>query len=72
MRRVIFAASREVYGEADTLPVAEDHPLNAKNAYGASKAAGELYARVFQTLYGLETAVLRLANVTMVPATTIG
>lgn len=63
VRRVIFASSREVYGEAARLPVAEDHPLNAKNAYGASKAAGELYARVFQTSYGLETAILRLANV---------
>lgn len=63
VRRVIFASSREVYGEAAELPVAEDHPMNAKNAYGASKAAGELYARVFQTTYGLQTAVLRLANV---------
>jgi UDP-glucose 4-epimerase len=63
VRRVVFTSSREVYGEVETLPVAEDHPLNAKNAYGASKAAGELYCRVFGASYGLETAVLRLANV---------
>lgn len=63
VQRVVFTSSREVYGEAETLPVSEDHPLNAKNAYGASKAAGELYARVFHTTYRLETAVLRLANV---------
>ncbi len=63
VRRVIFSSSREVYGEVDRLPVAEDAPLNAKNAYGASKAAGELYARVFLNTYGVETAVLRLANV---------
>ncbi|MEN9938629.1 MAG: hypothetical protein RLZZ387_5208 [Chloroflexota bacterium] len=62
-RRVVFASSREVYGEVDALPVSEDRPLNAKNAYGASKAAGELYCRVFQSTYGLEVAVLRLANV---------
>jgi UDP-glucose 4-epimerase len=60
---VVFTSSREVYGEVETLPVAEGQALNAKNAYGASKAAGELYCRVFHTTYGLETAVLRLANV---------
>ncbi|MBC8163182.1 MAG: NAD-dependent epimerase/dehydratase family protein [Roseiflexaceae bacterium] len=63
VRRVVFASSREVYGEASELPVAETHPLNAKNAYGASKAAGELYCRVFRETYGLDTAILRLANV---------
>jgi UDP-glucose 4-epimerase len=63
VRRVVFASSREVYGEPEALPVAEPHALNAKNAYGASKAAGELYCRVFHSTYGLETAVLRLANV---------
>ena len=62
-RRVVFTSSREVYGEVAQLPVREDAPLNAKNSYGASKAAGELYARVFQNTYGVETAILRLANV---------
>lgn len=63
VRRVVFTSSREVYGEVSQLPVCEDAPLWAKNAYGASKAAGELYGRVFQNTYGLETAILRLANV---------
>lgn len=63
VRRVVFSSSREVYGEAEYLPVDEDHPLNAKNSYGASKAAGEFYCRVFHSDFGLETAVLRLANV---------
>lgn len=63
VRRVVFTSSREVYGEVERLPVAEDAPLNAKNAYGASKAAGELYARVFQNTYGVQTSVLRLGNV---------
>ena len=63
VRRVVFASSREVYGEPKILPVAEDHPLNSKNAYGASKITGELYCRVFQQLYGLDTAILRLSNV---------
>ena len=61
--RMVFSSSREVYGEVDQVPVAEDRPLNPKNAYGASKVAGEVYCRVFQNTYGLDVSVLRLANV---------
>lgn len=63
VQRFIFTSSREAYGEARYLPVDEEHPLDAKNAYGASKAAGEKYCQVFQNTYGLETVILRLANV---------
>ncbi len=62
-RRLIFTSSREAYGEAQYLPVDEAHPLNSKNAYGASKLAGEAYCRIFQNSGRLEVAVLRLANV---------
>lgn len=60
--RVIFTSSREVYGDVESLPVAEDTPLRPKNAYGASKLAGEEYGRVFARA-GLPVTILRLANV---------
>ncbi len=63
VERVIFTSSREVYGEVDRLPVSEDRPMDPKNAYGASKVAGEVYGRTFQNTYGLDVSVLRLANV---------
>lgn len=63
VERVIFTSSREVYGEVEQLPVAEDRPMDPKNAYGASKVAGEVYCRTFQNTYGLDVSVLRLANV---------
>ncbi len=63
VRRVVFASSREAYGEPASLPVTEEAPLSAKNTYGASKAAAELYCRTFASVFGLETAVLRFANV---------
>ena len=63
VRRLVFASSREVYGEPETIPVSESAPLNAKNPYGASKIAGEAYCRVWQTTAGLECQVLRFANV---------
>lgn len=63
VRRVIFTSSREVYGEVQNLPVSEDRNLNPKNAYGASKAAGEMYCRTFHAAYGVDVSVVRLSNV---------
>ncbi len=60
--RVIFCSSREVYGEPECLPVPESARLAPKNAYGTSKAAGELYCGAFAR-QGLPVVVLRLANV---------
>jgi UDP-glucose 4-epimerase len=62
VRRVVFSSSREVYGEAAAVPVHESAPMDPKNAYGVSKAAAEMYARLFN-LQGTPIAVLRLANV---------
>lgn len=61
--RLIFTSSREAYGEARYLPVDENHPLDSKNTYGASKVAGEKYCQVFQNMGALEVVILRLANV---------
>jgi UDP-glucose 4-epimerase len=62
VRRVVFTSSREVYGDPQTLPVPETAPIAPKNAYGASKAAAEMYCRVLST-DELTIAVVRLANV---------
>ena len=58
VRRVIVASSREVYGEPLELPVRENSPLLPKNAYGASKAAAEMYCSWFAAT-GLEVTALR-------------
>jgi nucleoside-diphosphate-sugar epimerase len=62
VRRVVFTSSREVYGDPTSMPVREDAPLLPKNLYGASKCAGEAYCLAMR-VYGLETVILRLANV---------
>ena len=61
IRRLVFASSREVYGEPAAVPVPEEAPLCAKNGYGLSKVAGELYCRQYSGSF--EVSVLRLANV---------
>lgn len=60
--RVVFTSSREVYGDPPSLPVAEDQPFHPKNAYGASKVAGEAYCQTMAR-GGLHVEVVRLANV---------
>jgi nucleoside-diphosphate-sugar epimerase len=60
--RVVFASSREVYGEPIDLPVDEGQPLLAINFYGASKVMGEAYCRAFRRACGLNAVILRFAN----------
>lgn len=59
---VIYASSREVYGQQPKLPVAESAPLDPVNIYGRSKAAAE--AAVLQARKrGLKVGILRFSNV---------
>ena len=48
VRRIIFSSSATVYGDPQTLPLKEDHPLSPTNPYGRSKVMieeilGDLY-----------------------------
>jgi UDP-glucose 4-epimerase len=62
VKRIVFTSSREIYGDSYCLPVKESIAPSPKNAYGASKAAGELYCGLFRGT-GVEVVILRLANV---------
>lgn len=59
---VLFSSSREVYGQAPSLPVAETNPLNPLNVYARSKTEGERIVLDARN-QGLQTAVVRLSNV---------
>ena len=37
LRTLVFSSSATVYGDPDTLPIAEDHPTRAVNPYGQTK-----------------------------------
>jgi UDP-glucose 4-epimerase len=61
--RLIFASSGgTVYGKLRCVPAHEDHPLAPITAYGASKAAVELYLGQCRAIYGLDCRIARLAN----------
>ena len=51
-----------VYGEADTLPIPEHHPLRPKTAYGVSKTTAEHYALLYRRLWGVDARIVRLSN----------
>jgi UDP-glucose 4-epimerase len=63
VRRLVFASSSAVYGDEPTLPKREDMPTRPLTPYAVQKLAVEYYLRVYQSLYGLETAGVRFFNV---------
>jgi UDP-glucose 4-epimerase len=60
---LVFASSCAVYGEPIYLPINEEHPLNPKSPYAASKVSGEAYITAYAGLYGFRPVILRLFNV---------
>src|SRR2546421_10492681 len=63
VRRVVYASSSSVYGDAPTSPKHEDMPTNPMSPYAVQKLAGELLCGVFTRIYKLETVTLRYFNV---------
>ena len=52
-----------IYGDADAIPTAEDHPPAPMAPYGQSKHAAEGYVGLYGRLHGLSAVSLRYANV---------
>ena len=60
--RIVHVSSSEVYGTAVRTPMDEDHPTRPTTPYGASKLAGEAYARAAHATYGMPVVVVRPFN----------
>lgn len=63
VKRFIYATSSSVYGDSTVLPKREGEEGNPLSPYAVTKKVGELYAKNFYELYGLETIGLRYFNV---------
>jgi UDP-glucose 4-epimerase len=61
-RRWVHVSSSEVYGSARRTPMDETHPTEPTTSYGASKLAGEAYARAHFFSYGLPVVIVRPFN----------
>lgn len=60
--RVVVASTWEVYGRPRYQPMDEDHPTDPDHPYNITKLAGELLARSYARLKGLEVVALRLGT----------
>jgi UDP-glucose 4-epimerase len=60
--RLVQFSSSEVYGTAQTAPIAEDHPLHPHTPYAAAKAATDLVAASYATTFGLPVVTVRPFN----------
>jgi nucleoside-diphosphate-sugar epimerase len=63
VRRFVYAASSSAYGDSAVMPKVETMAADPISPYGITKYVGELYAKVFGRVYGLENAAVRYFNV---------
>jgi UDP-glucose 4-epimerase len=62
-RVILSSTGGALYGEAQIVPTPEDAPILPLSPYGQAKHAAEGYVELFGRLHGMDTAVLRYANV---------
>lgn len=65
IKKILFSSSREVYGNlmADAYRESDASVDHCESPYGASKLAGEAILRAYQHSFGVNSVILRLANV---------
>ena len=64
VRRISFASSSAVYGEAGVMPTPEDYgPVMPISLYGASKLAGEALITAWAGTFGAQGFIHRFANI---------
>jgi dTDP-glucose 4,6-dehydratase len=62
VERLILISSSEVYGTAECEPMDEEHPLNPRSPYAATKAGADRLAYSYFVTYGLPVVIVRPFN----------
>lgn len=64
VKKIIFASTGgAIYGEQDSFPADENHPLRPLSPYGITKLTTEKYLYYYKTVHGLNSVILRYANI---------
>jgi len=64
VKKIVFASTGgAIYGEQDYFPADEDHPMRPLSPYGISKLATEKYLFYYKQIYGIDSVILRYANI---------
>jgi dTDP-glucose 4,6-dehydratase len=62
VERFVLVSSSEVYGTAARAPMDEEHPLEPRSPYAATKAGGDRLAFSYRVTYGLPIVIARPFN----------
>lgn len=62
-KRLVYASSSSVYGDAERLPTPESAMPRPMSPYGVTKLSGEHLCQVYNANYGIETVSLRYFTV---------
>lgn len=62
LNRLVHVSTSEVYGTAQTVPIAESHPLVGQSPYSASKISADKMAESFHLSFGLPVVTARPFN----------
>jgi dTDP-glucose 4,6-dehydratase len=62
VERFILISSSEVYGTAEADPMDEEHPLNPRSPYAATKAGADRLAYSYRATYDLPIVIVRPFN----------
>ena len=62
VERFVLISSSEVYGTAERDPMDEEHPLNPRSPYAATKAGGDRLAYAYAVTYDLPVVIVRPFN----------
>lgn len=63
VKSLVFSSSAAIYGDNTNLPLKETEWPHPTSFYGLTKRMSEEYLRLYHELYGMNTTVLRFANV---------
>lgn len=62
VKQIVVASSDKAYGDHETLPYAEDAPLQGRHPYDVSKSCSDLIAQTYATSYNTPVVITRCGN----------
>lgn len=62
VKKIAFASTSSVYGDAAVIPTPEEYPFFPTSLYGSSKASAETYIATFCEYYGMTAYIFRFVS----------
>lgn len=62
LKKIIITSTSEIYGTAQSVPIAENHPINPQSPYAATKSAADFLSLSFYRSFNLPVTIVRPFN----------